>query len=130
MVVANQHERRRVSKEEIVVEGPLGGRDKQQGEEDQIEEAIMGVQIDNQCLPLPFKLTLHTCTQDPHQLEQVAEILKQVTISKDLLEEQHTEVTSLFGEFAECFALSMSKVMPVPGAHHQINILRDHKFRT
>ena len=36
----------------------------------------------------------------------------------------------LISEYADCFALSMSEVTLVEGAHHQFNIPKDHQFRT
>ena len=40
------------------------------------------------------------------------------------------KVQDLISEFADCFALSMSEVMPVNGAEHRQDIPRDKKFKT
>lgn len=40
------------------------------------------------------------------------------------------QVKQLLAEFADCFALSMSEVLPVEGAEHTLNIPEGSKFRT
>ena len=40
------------------------------------------------------------------------------------------KVQDLISEFTDCFALSMSEVMPVNGAEHRLDIPRDKKFKT
>ena len=68
---------------------------------------------------------LFTRQTDPRNPEQVTEILKQVKISPDILEAQRKKVVVLLTEFTNCFALSVRKVLPIPGAEHHINIPPD-----
>ena len=65
---------------------------------------------------------------DPHNPRHVEEILKQVSISTDLSDKQREEVRSLITEFADCFALSVHEVLPIPGAKHHIHVLPDAIF--
>jgi hypothetical protein len=39
------------------------------------------------------------------------------------LDKLHAEVCSLLTEFADCFALSVDEVLPIPGAKHHIHVL-------
>jgi len=66
--------------------------------------------------------SLFTRATDPHNPRRVSEILKQVAIGPDLSEEQRSRACSLITEFADCFALSVRKVLPIPGAKHHIHI--------
>jgi len=65
---------------------------------------------------------LFTRTTDPHNPWHVAEILKHVSIGSDLSEEQRNRARNLIAEFADCFALSVREVLPIPGAEHHIHI--------
>jgi len=64
----------------------------------------------------------------PHNPRRVEEILKQVSIGTDLSDEQRTRVRQLLGEFADCFALSIREVLPIPGAEHRIHVPPDAVF--
>ena len=66
--------------------------------------------------------SLFTRATDPLNPRCVAEILKHVSIGSDLSEEQQNKVRNLIAEFADCFALSVREVLPIPGAEHHINI--------
>ncbi|KII90756.1 hypothetical protein PLICRDRAFT_106483 [Plicaturopsis crispa FD-325 SS-3] len=66
--------------------------------------------------------SMFTRTTDPFKAERVAEILRLVTIGPDLSDAQRAVVRDTIAEFADCFALSVSEVMPVPGAEHTINV--------
>ncbi|KAJ3729633.1 hypothetical protein C8R42DRAFT_569728, partial [Lentinula raphanica] len=61
---------------------------------------------------------------------RVKEILQQVKIGKKLTVDQRERVESLLASYADCFALSISEVRPVPGAIHKLNIPDDAKFST
>ena len=56
------------------------------------------------------------------------EILKQVSIGPDLMDNQQQQVRKLLSEFADCFALSVHEVLPIPGAEHHIHIPPDTTF--
>ena len=66
--------------------------------------------------------SLFTRVTDPHNPRRVSEILKHVSIGMDLSDEQRNRVRNLLSEFADCFALSVSEVIPIPGAEHRIHI--------
>jgi hypothetical protein len=66
--------------------------------------------------------SLFTRTTDPHNPRRVAEILKQVTIGPDLSEDQQKQVQTLIAHYADCFALSVREVLPIPGVEHQIHV--------
>src|SRR5882762_1075390 len=72
--------------------------------------------------------SLFTRTTDPHNPRRVKEILKHVSIGPDLTAEQHSKVVDLLTEFADCFALSVSEVIPIPGAKHHIHVPPDTTF--
>ncbi|KAJ3822824.1 hypothetical protein F5880DRAFT_1656188 [Lentinula raphanica] len=61
---------------------------------------------------------------------RVEEILKQVTIGSGLSREQLEKVKALLASYADCFALSIGEVRPVPGAVHKLNVPGDAKFST
>lgn len=77
-----------------------------------------------------FPPSLLTRKTEPHKPERVATILNEVTFGDDLDEGQRQQARDLIAEFADCFALAMSEVTPVPGAHHRLDIPRDTKFKT
>ncbi|KIM79208.1 hypothetical protein PILCRDRAFT_35472, partial [Piloderma croceum F 1598] len=66
--------------------------------------------------------SLFTRTTKLHNPRRVAEILKQVSIGPDLSDEQRDRARNLIAEFADCFALSVREVLPIPGAEHHIHI--------
>src|SRR5882762_5174435 len=63
--------------------------------------------------------TRHTAPFNPMR---VAEILRLVAVGPDLTDEQTTKTKNLISEFADCFALSVSEVIAIPGATHKIHI--------
>jgi hypothetical protein len=69
--------------------------------------------------------TRHTA---PFNHKRVAEILKLVAVGPDLTTEQHAKVTALISKFADCFALSVSKVTAIPSATHKIHIPPNIEF--
>jgi hypothetical protein len=72
--------------------------------------------------------SLFTRTTYPHNPRRVAEILKNVSIGADLSDEQRGRVRELISEFADCFALSVREVLPIPGAEHRMHIPPDVVF--
>lgn len=58
--------------------------------------------------------SLFTRTMDPRNPHRVAEILKNVTIGTDLSNKQRDKVRDLLSKFADCFALSIREVLPIP----------------
>ncbi|EMD36174.1 hypothetical protein CERSUDRAFT_35899, partial [Gelatoporia subvermispora B] len=65
---------------------------------------------------------LFTHTTDPWKPERICSILRAVTIGTNLTTEQTATVRALLTEYADCFALSVSEVLPVKGAVHLLNI--------
>ena len=63
-----------------------------------------------------FKPTLLTRKTNPHNLAHVEAILAEITLGKDLTSTQCEAIHAMISEYAECFTLSTSKVMPVEGA--------------
>ncbi len=64
----------------------------------------------------------------PFKPERIAKILREVQIGPDLSVAERERVEALITHFADCFALSVSEVLPIPDAIHQLNIPPDHKF--
>ncbi len=52
----------------------------------------------------------------PFKPERVARILRKVEIGPDLTDSEHKRVEALISCFADCFALSVSEVLPIPDA--------------
>jgi hypothetical protein len=65
---------------------------------------------------------------DPFKPEWVVAILASVQIRDDLMTAQRKEVKATIAEYADCFALSVSKVTVAEDAVHQLNILDGTKF--
>jgi hypothetical protein len=74
--------------------------------------------------------SVFTWLTEPHKPERVAAVLEAVTIGPDLTQEQRGRVQAFVSEFADCFALSMKEVIPIPGAEHTMNIPADTTFST
>ncbi|KIM86359.1 hypothetical protein PILCRDRAFT_65135, partial [Piloderma croceum F 1598] len=72
--------------------------------------------------------SLFTRMTDPRNPRHVNKILKQVSIGADLSDEQQNRVCNLLSEFADCFTLSVSEVIAIPGAEHCIHIPPDMTF--
>lgn len=56
------------------------------------------------------------------------EVLRHIKIGPDLTDNQRRQVKDLLTEFADCFALSVREVLPIPGAEHRIHIPPDAIF--
>ncbi|KAG6863377.1 hypothetical protein C0991_006358, partial [Blastosporella zonata] len=65
---------------------------------------------------------------DPFRKERVAEILRLVKRGDDLTLDQNEAVTRLIEQWADIFALSVSKVLPVKGAVHTLDIPSNATF--
>ncbi|KAJ7748249.1 hypothetical protein B0H14DRAFT_3513840 [Mycena olivaceomarginata] len=74
--------------------------------------------------------SVFTRLTEPHKPERVAAVLEAVTIGPDLTQEQRGRVQAFISEFADCFALSMKEVVPIPGAEHTMNVPADATFST
>jgi len=72
--------------------------------------------------------SLVTRATNPCNPRRIAEILKHVAIGPDLSEDQREKVQVLITEYADCFALSVREVLPIPGAEHHIHVPPDVKF--
>ncbi|KAF9062327.1 hypothetical protein BDP27DRAFT_1147202, partial [Rhodocollybia butyracea] len=55
-------------------------------------------------------------------------ILQQVKLGPNLSEGQRAKVEGLLAEYMDCFALSVSRVHPVPGAVHRLDIPEGAEF--
>ncbi|KIM71879.1 hypothetical protein PILCRDRAFT_42565, partial [Piloderma croceum F 1598] len=69
-----------------------------------------------------------TRATNPHNPRRVAEILKNISVGTDLSNEQRGRVYDLLSKFADCFALSVREVLPIPGAEHRMHIPPDVVF--
>ncbi|KAI0363826.1 hypothetical protein BV20DRAFT_907983, partial [Pilatotrama ljubarskyi] len=69
-----------------------------------------------------------TRTTNPFKPARVQAIVNAVQLGDDLTEEQRAAVQALICEFADCFALSIKEVTPVPGAIHKLNVPADATF--
>ncbi|KAF8199389.1 hypothetical protein K438DRAFT_1583545, partial [Mycena galopus ATCC 62051] len=74
--------------------------------------------------------SVFTRLTDPHNSKRVVAILDAVTIGTDLTDAQRSTVRDFIVEFADCYALSMKEVIPIPGAEHTMNIPADATFDT
>ncbi|KAJ7654195.1 hypothetical protein B0H17DRAFT_1214460 [Mycena rosella] len=74
--------------------------------------------------------SVFTRLTDPHNSKRVAAVLEAVTIGPDLTIEQRSTVENFISEFADCYALSMKEVIPIPGAEHTMNIPANTTFNT
>jgi hypothetical protein len=71
---------------------------------------------------------LYTRFTDPFNVQRVEEILKGVTIGKDISEDQRTKVENLICQYADIFALSVSKVATVDFASFLLNMPPEATF--
>ena len=71
-----------------------------------------------------------THAMEPFKPACVQEVQCQVEVRDDLTDAENTQVQALIAEFADVFALSVSKVSQVEGAVHWLNIEPDVKFST
>ncbi|KAF8182185.1 hypothetical protein K438DRAFT_1975723 [Mycena galopus ATCC 62051] len=62
--------------------------------------------------------SVFTGLTDPHNPKHVVAILDTVMIGPDLTNAQRSTVRDFIVEFADCYALSMKEVIPIPGAEH------------
>ena len=69
-----------------------------------------------------FEPSLLTRKLDPLSPARVTAVQAEVTIGIDLEPLQYAQVRLMVGEYADCFALFMSEVLPVEGASHRLDI--------
>ena len=67
---------------------------------------------------------------DPFKAERVAQILREITIGSDVTSSQRDEICKLISDYADCFALAIKEVNPIPNAVHKLNIPEGATFRT
>lgn len=79
-------------------------------------------------LDLGADRSLFTRASDPFNPRRVQEVMRQISIGPDLSKEQHDRVRQLLMDHADCFALSVREVLPIPGATHKIHIPADATF--
>jgi len=88
------------------------------------------------CLVLPVANAVETLPEDmvftrltePFRPTHITKIMELVQIGSDITAAQYKEVKWLITDFADCFALSLSKVNLIPGAIHKLNIPEDTTF--
>ena len=85
--------------------------------------------MEQKILPGNLDKTVFTWLSDPFKVECMNAVLSKLTIGDNLTEEQHVHIDNLLCEFADCFALSMSKVTVVAGATHNLNIPEGTTFK-
>ena len=66
----------------------------------------------------------------PSTAERIARIQEEVTIGTDITPEQREKVRDTLAKYADCFALDLTEVAPIPGAVHKLNIPPESKFKT
>ena len=78
----------------------------------------------------PNPESILTQVNNPHKVERVRRIIQEVTIGPDVMPEQWQAVQDILKEYADCFALSIKEVNPIPGAVHKLNIPEGTTFHT
>ncbi|KIJ66665.1 hypothetical protein HYDPIDRAFT_85587, partial [Hydnomerulius pinastri MD-312] len=71
---------------------------------------------------------IFTRKTDPHNPERVAYILDSVVIGETLSTGERTIVQGLIAQNADAFACTLSEVLQIPGAKHNLNVPPDVKF--
>ena len=84
--------------------------------------------IEQPMLMKTFEPSILTCRTMPFLPAQVDTVLAEVTIGDNLSASENGKVVGVLCEFVDCFVLSMSKVMPVEGAAHKLNIPEGSTF--
>ena len=81
---------------------------------------------------IPQKNTdsIFTRRMDPFAKLRVEYIIQNVKVGNDLTAREKEEVVELLTEYADVFACALSKVLLIPGAQVELNILEDTTFRT
>ena len=77
-----------------------------------------------------FELNILTQRTAPFLLVRVDVVMEEIMVGNDLMAGERRRVEDVLREFADCFALSMSKVIPVDGAAHKLNIPEGSTFCT
>ncbi|KAH9850168.1 hypothetical protein C2E23DRAFT_782904, partial [Lenzites betulinus] len=71
---------------------------------------------------------IYTRTTEPFKPKRVQAIVDAIHVGEDVTSEERKAITQLIEEFADCFALSVKEVTPVPGAVHTLNVPADATF--
>ncbi|OJT14782.1 Retrovirus-related Pol polyprotein from transposon 297, partial [Trametes pubescens] len=71
---------------------------------------------------------IYTRTTDPFKSERVQAIVDAVQIGDDISTAERERVQQLIRKYADCFALSIKEVTPIPGAVHTLNVPPDTTF--
>ena len=71
---------------------------------------------------------IFTRVTDPFKPARIQAILDVVQLGDDLTENERSQVRALIAEYADCFALSVTEVLPVPGAIHTLHIPENTTF--
>jgi hypothetical protein len=93
------------------------------------KEQNIDVGTEQKILPGNLEKAVFTRLSHPFKVERVNAVLAELTIGDDLTKEQRVSIDNLLREFADCFALSMSKVTVVEGATHKLNIPEGTTFK-
>ncbi|KAI0324250.1 hypothetical protein GY45DRAFT_1208533, partial [Cubamyces sp. BRFM 1775] len=70
----------------------------------------------------------YTRTTEPFKRERVQAIVDAIQLGEDITEEQREAVRDLVKQYADCFALSVKEVIPVPGEVHTLSVPADATF--
>ncbi|KIK32874.1 hypothetical protein CY34DRAFT_100619, partial [Suillus luteus UH-Slu-Lm8-n1] len=68
------------------------------------------------------KASIYTRQTDPFNAARVKEILRQITLGDDLSEDEQEELKQFIANNADCFALTLKEVIPIPGAELNLNV--------
>jgi hypothetical protein len=90
------------------------------------EDQLLGDLPDQTALSM--NPSIHTRQTNPFNPARVTEILHQVTFGDDLSDEECSELENFVKENADTFALSLSEVIPIPGAQVNLNVPEAAKF--
>ena len=71
---------------------------------------------------------IFTRATDPFNEARVRAILDVVQLGDDLTLDERSQVRALIAEYADCFALSVTEVLPVPGAIHTLHVPENATF--
>ncbi|KAG1756390.1 uncharacterized protein EDB91DRAFT_1241464 [Suillus paluster] len=72
--------------------------------------------------------SIYTRQTNPFNPARITKILRQVTFSDDLTENEHAELREFVRDNTDSFALALSEVTPIPGAKVNLNVPENAKF--
>ncbi|KAG2744577.1 hypothetical protein P692DRAFT_201721621, partial [Suillus brevipes Sb2] len=70
----------------------------------------------------------YTRQTDPFKPARIKEILRQITIGTDMSKDEQEELKQFIADNADCFALTLKEVMPIPGAELNLNVPENATF--